>query len=126
MYTKIIFKLLFLLAFTTSYGQNHSKVIVGKWNCQKRDFIDPNNKNKITKSQKLPYTILYEFRTNLTGADYTVNGQPSEFKYEIRNDTLYYGRLIATIDTLTKDKLTITEPASGFKSLYSEKIDRFD
>ena len=106
---KTIFSLLFIFTLSKSYGQNYNKEIVGKWNCNKRDFIDQNDKHKINKSQKLPYTVLYEFRPDFTGVDNTVEGRPSEFKYTIRKDTLYYGRLIAIIDTLTKDKLTFTE-----------------
>ena len=106
---KIIFNLLFFIALTTCYGQDYSKTIVGKWNCNKRDFGSLDNKNIVKKSQKLPYTILYEFRADLTGVDNTVEGRPGEFKYTILKDTLFYGKFIATIDTLTKDKLTITE-----------------
>lgn len=101
------FSILLLSIFLNCSGQSN-KSIVGKWESNKRDFVSSDNKYKVLKSQKTPYFEIYEFNTNGKGTDFTVEGHPSSFDYRISNDTLFIGKFIAIIDTLTETKLVYT------------------
>lgn len=101
------FALLYVITFLNCSGQSNKK-IVGKWTSNRRDFVSSENKNKILKSQTLPYFETFEFLINGKGVDWTIDGHPEHFDYHISNDTLFFGRFTVIIDTLTDTKLVYT------------------
>jgi len=87
------------------------KKILGKWASNQREFIS-SDKHKVLRSQKLPYFETYEFKAAGKGIDLTIKNKPVAFTYFISGDTLYMGKLIYTIDSITKSTLVITRLSS--------------